>query len=243
VPQQHQKTALKNPRANVVSLGPMTSDREQPARPSASKHPTRHSERPRSRRRDELEPLPILGGNLVNAAIAACAMLIIFPLENVVKGPVVAPTNMNGWHVGGSTRVRLTVITMDYERLLCASDKSFGEDHCQYKDQNTPWPQELGEPLDDNKKHVIQPYRTYPDNQLILVSGIWSHPVIATRLHQEPWQGFVETKLQRFVIECDVDFISKIDEVSLRWKPDIAWGKEANAIVARSRNCWLGSTE
>jgi hypothetical protein len=45
------------------------------------------------------------------------------------------------------------------------------------------------------------------------------------------------------VIECDVDFLGKLDEVQLRWKPDIAWGKEANASVARSRNCWLGSTE
>ena len=179
----------------------------------------------------------------MNAVFAGCAMLIVFPLENVVHTRNPAPTNMSGWHEGGSTRVRLTVITMDFERLLCASDKTFGEEHCAYKDENTPWTLEPGQPLDDTKKHVIQPYRTYPDNQLVLVSGIWAHPTIATRLHREPWAGFMETKLQRFVIECDVDFIGKLENVSLRWKPDVAWGKEASAIVARSRSCWLGSTE
>jgi hypothetical protein len=213
-------------------------------RSSSSKRPrnTADRPRPRPRRQEEAEPLPIVGGNFFNAIVAGCAMLIVFPLENAVHTPNPAPTNMSGWHEGGSTRVRLTVITMDYERLLCASDKSFGAEHCQYKDENTLWPHEPGTPLDDTKKHVIQPYRTYPDNQLILVSGIWSHPTITTRLHREPWQGFVETKLQRFVIECDVDFVGQVQNVALRWKPDVAWGKEATAWVAKSRSCWLGDT-
>ena len=85
----------------------------------------------------------------MNAVFAGCAMLIVFPLENVVHTRNPAPTNMSGWHEGGSTRVRLTVITMDFERLLCASDKSFGEEHCAYKDENTLWPLEPGQPLDD----------------------------------------------------------------------------------------------
>ena len=225
----------------------MTSDREDSARPRASKRRYQDSDRPRPRRprRDEPEPLPIIGDRMMLAAAVACGMASVFLVDaaGLAKGHIVAPTNLSGWHVGGSTRVRLTVITMDYERLLCASDKSFGEEHCQYKDQNTPWPLEPGKPLDDNKQHVIQPYRTYPDNKLLLVSGIWSHPIVTTRLHQEPWQGFVETKLQRFVIECDVDFLGELAEVQLRWKPDIAWGKETNAMVARSRNCWLGSTD
>jgi len=175
--------------------------------------------------------------------VAGCAMLVVFPLENVVHTPNPAPTNMSGWHEGGSTRVRLTVITMDYDRLHCAAETSFGQEHCGYKTENTLWPLAPGEPLDETKKHVIQPYRTYPDNQLILVSGIWAHPTITSRLHREPWQGYVETKLQRFVIECDVDFIGRLNNVSLRWKPDVAWGKEATALVAKSRTCWLGSTE
>ena len=230
----------------MVSTGSMTSDREKPARTSASSDSSKKSDRPRprARRAYDPEPLPIFGGRLFDAAIVAIPIVLtVTVFDSIVKGPSVAPTNMTGWHTGGSTRVRLTVITMDYERLLCASDKSFGEDHCQYKDQNTLWPLEPGQPLDDTKQHVIQPYRTYPDNQLILVSGIWAHPIVTTRLHQEPWQGFMETKLQRFVVECDVDFVGKLDEVWLRWKPDVAWGKENNASIARSRNCWLGSTE
>lgn len=200
--------------------------------------------RPRRRpRRDEPEPIPVFGGRLLNAAIAGFGMLIVFFFDGSIKTPEPAPTDMSAWRVGGRSKVRLTVITMDYERLLCASPTHFGQEHCEYKAENQPFPREPGEPLDDSKQHVIQPYRTYPDNQLILVSGVWAHPAIATRVHIEPWAGIPEQRQQRFVAECEVEFLGQLENVKLRWKPDQNWNNEPKAWAAKSLSCRIGDTE
>jgi hypothetical protein len=200
--------------------------------------------RPRRRpRRDEPEPIPVLGGRLLTAAIAGFGMLVVFFFEGSIKTPEPAPTDMSGWHVGGRSKVRLTVITMDYERLTCASEKSFGQEHCEYKAENQLFPREPGDPLDDSKKHIIQPYRTYPDNQLILASGVWSHPSTATRTHIEPWAGIPEQRQMRFVAECEVEFLGQLENVKLRWKPDQSWNTEAKAWVAKTLSCKIGDTE
>jgi hypothetical protein len=209
---------------------------------SANTEPPRR--RPRRRpRRDEPEPIPVLGGRLLTAAIAGFGMLVVFFFEGSIKTPEPVPTDMSGWHVGGHSKVRLTVITMDYERLTCASEKTFGQEHCEYKAENQPFPREPGEPLDDSKKHVIQPYRTYPDNQLILASGVWSHPATATRTHIEPWAGIAEQRQMRFVAECEVEFLGQLENVKLRWKPDQSWNTEAKAWVAKTLSCKIGDTE
>lgn len=210
--------------------------------PSANTEPARRRARRRPRR-DEPEPLPVLGGRLLNAAIAAVGMLFVFVFDSSIKTPEPAPTDMSGWRVGGRSKVRLTVITMDYERLLCATPVTFGQEHCEYKTETQPFPREPGEPLDDTKKHVIQPYRTYPDNQLILASGVWAHPEIATRMHIEPWAGIPEQRQQRFVAECEVEFLGQFENVKLRWKPDQSWNTEPKAWVAKTLSCKIGDTE
>jgi len=220
------------------------------ASPSGSKHSSSASSKRTGQRRrrpvprrDEPEPLPIFGGRLMNAALAGFAMLLIFPLDRTVVTPNPAPTDMSGWKTGGTGKVRLTVITMDYERLKCASETRFGKEHCEYKDTDTLFPREPGEPLDDNKKYIIQPYRTYPDNQLILVAGVWANPTIATRLHEEPWAGIPEQRQSRFVAECQVKFIGEIKDVKLRWKPDQKWNTEPKAMVAKAVSCRIGDTD
>ncbi len=179
----------------------------------------------------------------MTAAIAAFGMLGVFLLDKSVTTPAPAPTDMSGWRVGGTSKLRLTVITMDYERLKCASETTFGEEHCEYKDENTLFPRGPNEALDDNKLHVIQPYRTYPDNQLVLVSGVWANPTIATRMHREPWDGIKEHKQSRFVAECEVSFLGELKDVKLRWKPDQNWNKEAKAWVAKATSCRIGDTD
>jgi len=194
-------------------------------------------------RRDEPEPIVPLGGRLFNAAIAAMAMLAVFPLGSVVQSPEPTPTDMSAWHVGGHTKVRLTVITMDYERLTCSTEAVFGEEHCEYKSETALFPREPGAALDDSKLHTVQPYRTYPDNQLILVAGVWAQPEIATRVHREPWAGIPEQRQMRFVAECDVEFLGQFQNVKLRWKPDQGWNNEATAWVGRAKSCRIGDTD
>jgi hypothetical protein len=194
-------------------------------------------------RRDEPDPIPELGGRLFNAAIAAFAMCLVFPLENIIKPTEPANTNMANWRVGGHTKVRLTVITMDYERLACSTTMTFGDEHCEYKTDSQKFEIEPGAPLDDTKRHTVQPYRTYPDNQLILVSGVWAQPAIATRLHREPWAGIPEQRQMRFVAECDVEFLGQFNDVKLRWKLDQNWNNEKSAWVGKARSCVIGDTD
>lgn len=174
---------------------------------------------------------------------AAGAMMLVFVLDKQIRTPAPAPTDESAWRVGAKSRVRLTVITMDYERLTCASDKVFGEERCEYQSETKPFPRQPGEPLDDSKRHIIQPYRTYPDNKLILVSGVWSHPTIATRVQREPWAGISEHKQARFVAECEIEMLGQFENVKLRWKPGQSWNKENKAWVAKSTSCRIGDTD
>ena len=67
----------------------MTSDREDSARPRASKRRYQDSDRPRPRRprRDEPEPLPIIGDRMMLAAAVACGMASVFLVEEVGERP------------------------------------------------------------------------------------------------------------------------------------------------------------
>lgn len=170
-------------------------------------------------------------------------MVLAYPLGNVIASPEPANTDMTGWRVGGHTKVRLTVITMDYERLTCASETTFDEEHCEYKTETEMFPHVPGTPIDDSKLHTVQPYRTYPDNQLILVAGVWAQPEIATRVHREPWAGIPEQRQMRFVAECDVEFLGQVQNVKLRWKPDQGWNNEPTAWVGRAKSCRIGDTD
>src|SRR5205085_686683 len=106
------------------------------------------------------------------------------------------------WAPGKTSDVYITLVTADYGLLSCASTQSFDGRHCSFKAENEPWPREAGAPLDDNKANVIQPYRTWNDNQLLLVAGLWSHPELASRLHREPSANIPSEKLARFVTQC-----------------------------------------
>jgi hypothetical protein len=205
--------------------------------------PSRRRTVKRRPRQDDNEPIVPLGGRLFNAAFAGFAMLAVFPLRAIVPSPEPAKTDMSAWRVGGHTKVRLTVITKDYERLTCASTQTFGDEHCEYQAPSQLFPKAPGDPVDDSKAHTIQPYRTYPDNQLILVAGVWSHPEIATRLHREPWAGIPDQRQMRFVAECDVEFLGQVQNVKLRWQPDQDWVHEPSAWVGKARTCRIGDTD
>src|SRR5262249_51528415 len=104
---------------------------------------------------------------------------------------------------------------------------------------NEIWPRDPRTPIDDNKKSIIQPYRTWPDNKLVLVAGLWADPVVAMRLHREPPYVVPEKKLARFVVDCEMKFIGRIEDSKLRWGPGQQWQKEGAAWVAKPTSCKL----
>ena len=191
------------------------------------------------RRVADEEPTPVIAGRFLVAAIIIGALTVIpmSALGNLFEPAEPPPTDVAAWVEGSKGTVRLTVVTSDPPALTCASPQSFEGRHCAYKSQSEVWAPAPGEPLDDNKASIIQPYRTWLDNKLILVSGVWSFPSTAYRVHQEPPGNLPSDKLARFVIECQVHFPGKMEKPELRWQPGQSWGTEQATMVAIADDC------
>jgi hypothetical protein len=195
--------------------------------------------KPASRRRPP-EPVPVLGGRLLAAAVLLAVMLVVpFTCSRfiTVEGP--KPTDVSQWAIGTEADVRITLITADYNLLLCASEQAINGRHCANKSETELWPAEPGAPVDDNKARIIQPYRTYPDNKLVLVAGLWADPTMALRLHREPSTGVRTEKLARFVANCRLRFTGRLDNPKLRWQPGQQWQSEGPALVGEPISCKL----
>jgi hypothetical protein len=192
----------------------------------------------RPRRRDE-DPVPVVSGRFNIALMLVGAMILIpfSPIGRWVERAGPEPHYPESWTPGSTGNVRVTVITADYNYLTCASPTAVDGAHCAYKSEMAPWPREPSAPLDDNKANIIQPYRTSPDNKLVLIAGLWANPVVAMRLHREPPQVIPQKKLVRFVADCQMKFVGKLEDAKLRWNPSSGWVDEGPSIVARPVSC------
>jgi len=166
--------------------------------------------------------------------------LFPFPLSSVfgdVGTGEEEKINMDAWTAGNPETVKITLITADYDRLACVLDRKIEGSYCEYKTETERWPRPEGAPLDDNKKDIIQPYSTSPHNQLLLVSGLWAQPEVAQRLHDEPAHAIPEKKLSRFLAECKVRPLERINQIQLRWSESAKWGSQGPAWIARAESC------
>jgi hypothetical protein len=136
----------------------------------------------------------------------------------------------------------VTVITADASRLSCAHSEVIDGAHCGYGKDKLPWPRTAEEPADDNGRNLIQPYRTSPDNALVLVIGLWDQPEVAMRLHREPPTGVPVKRLNRFDVTCQVKFVGRLDSVDLRWDVTGTWQTERNTWVARPVSCQVNNS-
>lgn len=211
--------------------------------PSSSEARPVKQRSPKRRPPVEDEETPVIGGRFL-IALALVGATTIVPLSKLGElfepsGP--EPTNMESWSVGSLQTVRITLVTADFNLLACASEQSFGGAHCAFKTPNEPWPRDSNKPHDDNKLDIVQPYRTWFDNKLVFVSGLWAQPEVAYRVHQEPTHGIQPDKLARFAVECRVRFLGRFDTVKLRWNPQQSWGDpDAGATwVGRAEFCKL----
>lgn len=198
-------------------------------------------QRSAARRRRPPEPVPIFSGRLLIAAGILAVMLIVpFTLARFMPQEAQPETtDVRSWNVGSTANVRITLITADFNLLSCAAPQAIEGKHCASKSENEPWPADPSAPIDDNKASIIQPFRTYPDNKLILVAGLWADPTMALRLHREPSAGVRPDKLARFVANCKVKFIGKLEAAKLRWNPGGPWQNEGPALVAQPIECKL----
>jgi hypothetical protein len=188
-------------------------------------------------------PREVLSGRMWTVLI--CITLAWFlpfweKLDGVVQPPGPRKVYPEKWAVGGKARVPLTVITSDYNNLGCASATVIDGARCAHSaDQRFQLPEPTA-PLDDNKANIIQPYSTYPDNHVVMVAGLWAQPVVASRLHNEPPNGKPDNTLMRFTVTCDLSFVGKLTDFSVRWRPSDNWYRPQPALVARPSNCVIG---
>jgi hypothetical protein len=192
-----------------------------------------------SRGKDPDDLPQAIGGRFLVAALILGALTVIpmSALGNLFEPADPPPTDTGAWQTGVKTTIRLTLVTADAASLTCASAQTFEGRHCAFKSENEPWPREPQAPLDDNKANIIQPYRTWLDNKLVLVAGVWAQPSLAMRVHQEPPGNLPPDKLARFVAECKVHFGGSMEKPMLRWQPGQNWGSEQATMVAIADSC------
>ncbi len=181
---------------------------------------------------------PVLSGRLIWVLAMFVAMLAIpfSPLREVITKTPARTTKQADWKAGTKGTIHLTVVTADYDNLSCASAEQVEGKHCAFESETKSWPKAPEAPVDDNKKDIIQPYRT-TEGQLVMVAGLWAQPEVAWRLHEEPPRGVAENKLARFVVECDVRFVQEWQQPKLRWAPSQKWSQQGNAMIAIPESC------
>lgn len=200
----------------------------------------------RKARREADDELPLFAGRMLIGAGMLLAM-VVFPMSKL--GDLLEPRQTKdvpeaaAWSVGQTSRVQITMITADYNLLTCASAQEIEGKHCAYKSETETWPRAAGDPIDDNKKDVIQPYRTWPDNRLVLVAGLWADPAVALRLQREPSMGVEQKRLSRFVADCRMRFIGTLKNPKLRWPSGSQWLQEGDAMVGVPESCTITTQE
>jgi hypothetical protein len=105
-----------------------------------------------------------------------------------------------GWHLGATKMVEITLIREDKKTLACASDKSFSGVHCGYRQSGQPWGT-----TQETDPQVLQPFNTVK-NELFLAAGLWQSPILHEPLPTE-----------RFTVVCNYRVLGVLRAVSLRW--------------------------
>ncbi|NRA33543.1 MAG: hypothetical protein HRU17_09405 [Polyangiaceae bacterium] len=189
----------------------------------------------RKRRRNrerEPEPTPIIGGRLWLPIGMFIAMAFFANPQTgrsffAKNAPQPYRHQTQAWKVGATSEVRVSVVSADVRALACASDMNAEGVRCAYKADKTAVPRAPDSPLDDNQHLVIQPFKTVPDDHLVLIAGLWHDVSVAYRVHQEPNLGKGSRRLMRFVARCQVRFVAQAspDTVQTRWGLTSSWGK------------------
>jgi len=194
-----------------------------------------------------VEVKPILAGRLwIGVAMLLGFGLIANPKFNSCVMSYAPPedlrTDFSKWREGSETEVRVTLITADASRLACASATVAEGVHCEFGADHNLWGRGPNDPADDNHPNIVQPYRTSPDNALILLAGLWAQPEVAMRLHREPPAAIAVKRLQRFDVTCKVKFLTRLDSVDLRWDVTGSWQTERGAWIARAESCTVNNS-
>jgi hypothetical protein len=122
-----------------------------------------------------------------------------------------------GWHLGQTKLVEVTVVKEDKGRLACASDVISDDVHCGFRASGQPF-----EASTQDDSHVLSPYNTVK-NELFLAAGLWTSPALSGPLPTE-----------RFTVACNYKVLGVLKSVGLRWQPNGAFDPVKQSVTVGS---------
>jgi len=125
-----------------------------------------------------------------------------------------------GWHMGETRLLEITVVPEDRNALACASDKTVGGLYCAYAANGRP------HGVESDHRDVLSPFNTIK-NELFLGAGLWESPALSGPLPPG-----------RFSVACNYHVTSVLKSVSLRWAPNAAFAPvDRSVTVGRLTDC------
>ena len=150
---------------------------------------------------DEREPLP--ARVLLNTVFGLLVIGVLLWMVLAWAGYKEKYTQQTeGWRLGSTKMLEITLIREDKKNLACASDRAFGEIRCGYTRDGRP-----SGPKPEDDAHILQPFNTVK-NELFLAAGLWQAPVL-----KEP------LPVDRFTVVCNYYVVGVLKAVALRWSP------------------------
>lgn len=181
---------------------------------------------------------------LVGALLALVTLGVVScDLVNRTINRKVLPTeqgpDVSGWTTGAVATVRLVLRTQDAERHVCASGEAFDGLRCEHDANKRKVSRGSQEPVDDNLRNVLQPFKTAVGEHPLIVGGLWYTPELAFRRHREPSRERRGAQLQTFYADCEVEFLGRLESVEVRYDFGKPWSAVKNAPVARAKRCTI----
>ncbi len=127
-----------------------------------------------------------------------------------------------GWHIGQTKLIEITVVREDKERLACASDVMFDGIHCGWRANGKPF-----EAHTQDDPNVVSPYNTLK-NELFLAAGLWTSLKAAG----------IQLPNERFTAACNYKIQGVLKSVSLRWQQNASFDPVKQSVtVGTLSNC------
>lgn len=127
--------------------------------------------------------------------------------------------SVEGFRLGGTRMVELTLVASDKRGLACASDKTFEGLHCGYRANAS----EAG-PVSPDDATMLQPYYT-AGGELLLGAGLWVSPAL-----KEPLPG------GRFAVVCNFHVAGVTRSAAIRFAPGAAFGAAGKLMPVGTLN-------
>ena len=131
--------------------------------------------------------------------------------------------DMEGWRVGSSRDVEITLVKEDDRNLACASDQVIAGLRCGYR-RNL---QSAG-PVSPADPQMLQPYNT-PASELLLGAGLWTSPDMKQTLPPG-----------RFTVTCTYQIKGMLRSAAVRFAPTAAFDPIGKTVpVGALSDCML----